>query len=365
MRDTLQHRLQERVKELTALHGTARLLQETGRPLGEVMSAIAALLPAAWQYPEVTEGRITLGGDSWTTPGFAPSPWSQREEFHLLDGTRGSIEVAYREEQPPADEGPFLHEERELIRSLAEILRAHCQHRQDDARVMEANERLEQDVLARTRALRRLASELCLAEERERRTIAEDLHDHLGQGLALVRARLHVLRGDAIFAGHGAEIDELLVLVDQSIRYTRTLTFELSPPVLYELGLPAGLDWLSEQIARKHGLRVHLRSRGSAELPDDVRVLLYKSARELLHNVVRHAEAREVRIRLAMTRFAVGLTVRDDGRGFRADAGEGGFGLFSIRERLHQLGGRMRIDSLPGRGTVVRLRAELPASERP
>jgi signal transduction histidine kinase len=366
MRDSVQHRLQERVKELTALHRAARLLQDTDRPLDALMPEVAALLPPAWQYPEATEGRIALDGRTWATPGFRESPWSQAETFRLRDGTAGAVEVVYTSEQPTLDEGPFLAEERELIRSLADMLRTHCQHRADDAAILAANERLERQVAERTASLRRLASEVCLAEERERRQIAENLHDHLGQGLALIKLRLQRLRGDAVFTGHDSALDELVELSDQAIRYTRGLTFELSPPVLYELGLGAALDWLGEQVGRKHGLKVKVRDRGCAALPDEVKVMLWKSARELLHNVVKHADARRVDIELSGEGGRVALEVADDGRGFdfdraRREAGAG-FGLFSIEERLHQLGGRVTVDTAPGRGTRIRLETTNPGS---
>ena len=368
MPDSVQHRLQERVKELTALHRTARLLQDAARPVDDVLPEVTALLPPAWQYPEITEGRIVCGERTWATPGFREGPWRQHETFRLRDGEDGAVEVVYLEARPEAAEGPFLVEERELIRSLAEMLRAYFQHRRDDAAILAANERLERQVAERTASLRRLAAEVCLAEERERRRIAEDLHDHLGQALALIKIRLQRLRGDAVLGGHGPALDELVALGDQAIRFTRGLTFELSPPVLYELGLGPALEWLGEETARKHGLAVEVRDRSRRPLPDDLKVMLWKSARELLHNVVKHARARRVAIDLRAPDGRVVLEVADDGRGFdpeqaRRDAGER-FGLFSIEERLRQLGGRLELDTAPGRGARVRLTADVPGGDR-
>ena len=368
MPESLQHRLQERVKELTALHRTARLLQDTTSPFDEIVPAVAALLPAAWLHPEVAVGRIRCGDRAWTTPGFRETPWLQTETFRLRDGQTGDVAVAYLEERPAASEGPFLAEERELIRSLAEMLRAWFQHRHDDAQLVAVNESLERQVAERTASLRRLASEVCLAEERERRQIAEDLHDHLGQALALIKIRLLGLRGDAVFGGHGRALEELVALSDQAIRYTRGLTFELSPPVLYELGLGSALEWLGEDTARRHGLRVKVRDKARVALPDDLKVMLWKSVRELLHNVVKHAQARSVEITLTVLDGAVSVRIADDGRGFdpaaaRRDAGAQ-FRLFSIEARLRQLGGHMDLDTAPGRGARVRLTAPIPGSPR-
>jgi signal transduction histidine kinase len=360
---SVQHRLQERVKELTVLHRTARLLHQSERPLPELMTEVVATLPRAWQYPEIAEGRICCGQEVWTTPGYRITPWWQRESFVLRGGERGLVEVVYTERRPDAAEGPFLAEERELIGSLTEMLRASFQHRRDDEAIVAANERLEREVAERTASLRRLTSELCLAEERERRRIAEDLHDHLGQALAILKLRLQRLRGDAVLGGHDDALGELVSLADQAIRYTRGLTFELSPPVLYELGLGPALDWLGEQTQRKHGLRVRVRDRCDRRLPDDLTVVLWKSARELLHNVVKHAGARQVELSLELEDGRLGLSVRDDGCGFdlaaARDLAGDRFGLFSIEERLRQLGGRMLVDTAPGRGTGVRLEVQL------
>ena len=363
MNDSLQHRLQERVKELTALHRTARLLQDAGRDLDQVMPAVVSLLPPAWQYPEHTQARLTWAGRCWSTPGFVDSPWQQRQEFQTRDGAEGVICVAYTVEMPELDEGPFLLEERELIRSLADMLRAHFQHREDDAVIVAANERLERQVAERTARLRRLAREVCLAEERERRRIAEDLHDHLGQALAVMKLRLKNLHGDAMLGGHDRALSELVELSDQAIRYTRGLTFELSPPVLYELGLGPALDWFGERVEAKHGLRVKVTEKGRVPLPDDLKVMLWKCARELVHNVVKHADARRLTIELKHGDGRVDLEVSDDGRGFEPAEVQPGhadhFGLLSIEERLRDYGGGLDIASRPGQGARVRLHAHL------
>lgn len=365
MSDAIRHTLLERVKELTALHQTARLLQDNERPLDEVMPGVVEILPAAWQFPEICEGRIRCGHESWTTPGFFESEWFQEEVFVLRDGEEGAVEIFYTEPRPPAEEGPFLTEERELIRSLAELLRASFQHRRDDASIMAANERLECQVAERTASLRKLASEVCLAEERERRELAEHLHDHLGQALALMKMRLTMLRGDAMFEGHADALNELVSLSDQAIRYTRDLTFELSPPVLYELGLGPALDWLAEQIQKKKpGIKIKVRNHSRLVLPDDIKVMFWKSGRELLHNVIKHSRAANVAISLETNGERILLTVSDDGVGFDVTEarthGRDRFGLFSIEERLYQLGGHMTVKSAPGEGTTVCLEAGIP-----
>ncbi|MBA4371037.1 MAG: histidine kinase, partial [Coriobacteriaceae bacterium] len=114
--DHLRHSLSERVKELTALHRTARLLQDAERPLDELMPEVVALLPGAWQHPAVAAARLCILGREWATPGFRETPWRQRAPFTVRDArddgeADGALEVCYLEPLPAADEGPFLHEE--------------------------------------------------------------------------------------------------------------------------------------------------------------------------------------------------------------------------------------------------------------
>jgi PAS domain S-box-containing protein len=121
-RKRLVHDLQERIKELTAMYRTMEIVQRPG-PVPELLREVAAMLPEAWQYPEVTEARIVFDGREYATPGFRPAEWSQVARFTTYDAYDGFIEVVYLEERPPEHEGPFLAEERNLIDSLASMLR--------------------------------------------------------------------------------------------------------------------------------------------------------------------------------------------------------------------------------------------------
>ncbi len=396
-RDVL-HRLQERIKELTALHKTARILQDSTRPTGDVLAAVARLLPPAWQFPEITGARLSFDAESYSTDRFDPRAQILTARFEVASGERGAIEVSYEQPRPDADEGPFLLEERQLIDSLAEMLRSHFQHRMADQTLEQAHRNLECQVVARTaalqsanraleaevaehrrtrkqvevyqRQLRQLASELCLAEERERRAIAGDLHDHIGQALAFIKLKLLELRSNAAFCGFEQSFDDIFRLLDQTIRSTRDLTFEISPPVLYEFGLASGLEWLCEQFTSKHDVQVRFENRwtaGRTVLGEEIQVTLYKAVGELLTNAVKHASCQHISVVLDDGDGLRYAQVTDDGQGFDAAAamswGEQtvGFGLFSLQERMHHLGGALSISSSPGRGTRARL--VLPSDE--
>src|SRR4029077_20630087 len=126
----LVHHLGDRVKELTALHRAARILQNEEQTITYWLQQFVAALPPAWQYPEITAARIWLGELEFATPNFKPTPWIQRADFSVAEGLQGSIEVVYLEERPAEQEGPFLAEERNLIDSLAEVLKAAIERRQ-------------------------------------------------------------------------------------------------------------------------------------------------------------------------------------------------------------------------------------------
>ena len=208
----------------------------------------------------------------------------------------------------------------------------------------------------RTTQLRALAGELTLSEQRERRRLAKILHDHLQQILVGSKFRLTVLgRGaDEITKQGVKEVEEL---IDESIRISRSLTAELSPPILHEAGLRAGLEWLGKRMADTHALFVELNLDDIGNLPESTSVVLYEAARELLFNAVKHAKVRSACLSLRQVDGALQLSISDEGIGFDPEAlprvGESGtgYGLFGIRERLYLLGGNLEIRSTPGQGS--------------
>lgn len=222
--------------------------------------------------------------------------------------------------------------------------------------------------------LQSLTSELSLSEERERRRIATSLHDRIGQTLAFARLKLGALaqqlHGDSTHLTH-----ELRDLIEQAITDTRSLTVELSPPVLYEIGLVAALEWLARKIEQEHQITTHFEDDGQAKpLDDKFRVVLFQAVRELLVNIVKHAHATAVHLTVRRDGDAIRIVIEDNGVGFDPAALQkrasliSGFGLFNVRERLGYLGGQLKIRSSPGEGTRITLLAPLklevvPSSE--
>ena len=208
--------------------------------------------------------------------------------------------------------------------------------------------------------LQSLASELSLTEERERRRLATVLHDHIAQLLVVAKGKFEKIQESTLYRSLAKPMEEIRRLIEESIRYTRSLVFELSPPILYDLGFEPAMEWLAEHMQQQYGLVVAVEDDGLPKpLDNEARVLLFRAVRELLFNVLKHAQASCVRVCMSRDGDHLRVIVEDDGLGFAPDklsAASGkmeGFGLFSIRERLNYFGGSMEIESTPGEVTRV------------
>jgi len=208
-----------------------------------------------------------------------------------------------------------------------------------------------------------------LAAERERRRIADELHDTTVQQLVLAQ----MLLGLAIEKGLLERLDEVRVLLEDSLEQLRALTMELAPGALQSAGVCAAIEWLSEQLGRRW--RLHIRcslDRAANTLPDAISETLFQGARELMTNVARHARANVCDVAIRLSDEVVELSVEDDGIGIdaRCAAGrrpglDGGFGLFSLRSRAGELGGELSLDRREGGGTRACLRLPLATSQAP
>ena len=217
----------------------------------------------------------------------------------------------------------------------------------------------------------RLARSLMMAEQEERRRISQVLHDDLQQLLYAAQMRLAMIVQDLEAAGQMnllKEIEEARSWLRQCIETTRQMTVDLSPPILKNEGLSDALEWLQPQMERRHGLKMVINAVDNFPITDeDLRTLLFQIVRELLFNVAKHAGVDQVKVDLGDENGHLVIRVVDDGQGFdpkevaERKRQKGGFGLFSVHERLRLVGGRMEIDSQPGRGTRVVIYAPVQA----
>ena len=241
------------------------------------------------------------------------------------------------------------------------------------AALKEAKESLEQRVRERTmelqnlteqlerghQELRKLASELVMSEERERKRVAGVLHDEIAQTLAAARMRLDLLQSIPSDQKDKKTLQEVKNFLVQSIQEVRALMNDLGNPLLFDLGLKSACESLGNRLMEGHSIRISCDIRDEYKhLDPDMKAMLFQVIRELLNNVVKHSQAQNAHVRVDAESGQFRVKVTDDGVGFdsrmlRVPSGESGFGLYSIRERLTAMDGSLNIISAPGTGTVV------------
>ncbi len=355
----LLHHLKERVKELTALHGVVRVLQGSAKPLADIFREIGILIPPAWQYPEVAAARIRFEGLTVATPSFRETAWMQRAPLVTAKGVSGSIEVVYLAQRPEEREGPFLLEERLLIDSLADSVSSFLTRRE-----------AEESLRATHAQLQTLSRQLMQVQERERKQLAHDLHDEIGQAVTAIKMNLQTMQRVADVSAVQETLTDSLGILDKILQRVRDLSLDLRPSLLDDLGLGPAVRWYVERQAQRAGLVAEVAVEHVQQgLEPDLAVACFRIVQESITNILRHAKATTIHVDLRQTDRWLDLCVKDDGVGFsnretlaRA-ASRPSLGLLGMQERAQALGGTIMIESLPGRGTEVRVRIPLRSSE--
>lgn len=207
--------------------------------------------------------------------------------------------------------------------------------------------------------LKNLNYELAIAEEKERRKIAEYLHDSLEQTISIAAIKLSAIARGELPPAVKETLEESSELLREAIGETSELVYDLSPPILYELGLIAAIKWKLEQVERKFGIITVFRSdENLIELNTDIKILLFRMICELLNNAIKHSDADLIKVGIQKNLKNITIMVIDDGKGFDFSQGMnlsdlGGFGLFSINERLDSLQGSLVIESAPSQGVKI------------
>jgi two-component system sensor histidine kinase UhpB len=229
------------------------------------------------------------------------------------------------------------------------------------------------DVLQQHRELlQKMSEQVLAAQEDERKRIARELHDETAQALTTLLIRLKILEKARTEHEMRGQIDELRELTAQTLEAVRKMAVELRPATLDDLGLLAALEAYTESYRSRMPVRVSFTADGFEDrdrrLPPEIELVLYRVVQEALTNVAKHAEARDIHVRLSRGEREVVALVADDGEGFRVEdmmrSRERGLGLFGMQERLALVGGQLVIDSVPGQGTRVHARVPLHVTAR-
>ncbi len=233
------------------------------------------------------------------------------------------------------------------------------------------NQRLLQSVVRSEKRFRTLAKSVWHVQEEERRRLARELHDGIGQTLTALANQLQRILDDARGAGNLGLLHRLadaLEITRGTLHDTRELSRLLRPTLLDDLGLDAALAWLARTLSERTGLAIDLQSGlDERRLHPDVETLVFRITQEALTNVIRHSEARSARIAVECQGHTLILRIEDKGRGFDATQvaapGHVSGGLRGMRDRAELFGGRVELRSAPGEGTVVQLMLALDATD--
>jgi signal transduction histidine kinase len=236
-------------------------------------------------------------------------------------------------------------------------------------RVMAERKQAEEEILASRARLAQLSRQLIATQENERRHLARELHDEIGQILTAVFYNLNALKAarDSITL---SRVDESLAVVDQAIQQVRNLSLDLRPSMLDDHGLAPTIKWYVDRLAQQTGLTIHLTAPPSGvDMLPEVKIACFRVAQEAMTNVVRHARAKQVWIELNQSEEEVRLDIRDDGIGFDVAAARGralrggSVGLLGMQERVELVSGQFVVESRPGRGTTVLVRFDVDKLE--
>ena len=251
-----------------------------------------------------------------------------------------------------ASRPPEILNEQEI--TLATAIGAYVGQAIRNAQQFEDRMLAEKKLIEYQKQLQSLTSKVSLIEENEKRRVASELHDGIGQPLALTKIKLGILNKNLKSEKDRSTIKEILKLIEQTITETRTLTFQLSPPILYELGLTQAIIWLIDEFRKNHNINISFNDDGSDKSFDNsTRYFLFQAVRELLVNIVKHSGSDSADLSMQSDGGKLKIIIKDNGAGFSTLDTENGFGLFNIRERMNQINGSFEVISFPGKGTSV------------
>jgi signal transduction histidine kinase len=345
----LRRSLCERTKELKCIYSISELVDEPHLSLDQILRRLPTIIARAWQHPQICKVRIAVWGRDYTSPKFRVTKWKQSADVKCKGEVVGRIEVCYKKRLPKMGEVPFLEEERHLLNVIAE-------------RVGKIMERAvaESALRGSIEQLRSLSTHLQYVREQERARIAHELHDELGQALTALKIDLACLRKK--LPSTNFEIDRRVQLmrqvIDDTIHSTQRICAELRPAMLDDLGLVPAILWQSREFRERTGIKCLVSIKpDNIEPSDEQSTALFRIFQEALTNVCRHANASDVRVDLCRYKSRLSLTIRDNGKGIsRAKVHDpASFGLFGIRERVRQLGGRFSIRGRSGKGTILKV----------
>lgn len=268
---------------------------------------------------------------------------------NLLLDEKTEKPIIYRIKKKENDEYIWFESVRQLIKDKGEIIGVVSSNR-------DITERIASDKALKNhrKSLRNLTSEILLVEETQRKEIAANIHDHLSQSLVIAKMKLQDLRAQNSLDAHLSDIDFIISHISEALENSRKITYDLCPPVLYQLGIVDTMHWFSDKIKESYKIDVRFTTnKESIELNDKELIFIYRCIQELVTNSIKHAHASLISIDFKLIDKGLHIKVSDNGIGFNVNTTQNnkilnsGFGLFTLKERVHNLNGTVNIISKP------------------
>ena len=286
-----------------------------------------------------------------------------KKDVHSGTGSKYPRQTGSRASEFGGEEDPKKSSIEERIEELQKVNKV---LREEIAERLKAEEALLKTVKEKERQIRSMVFHHTVSEERSRQRFSSYLHSNICQSLGIAKMKLDGLVKTISSTNYKASLEEVIKIIQSAITDVRSVIADLSPAVLHELGLEAGLEWLSGQFREQNDIPCTFENDYSSKpIKEEASILLFYCVRDLLTNVANHARARSVKIRALRKNDDLRIVVEDDGVGFTLSENdlppqeEGKFGLFGIQERMSSIGGSMEIVSAKGIGARVTLTAPL------
>ncbi len=342
----LLNSLRERVKELTAMYGVAKLVSAS-QDMRDVLDKVDSYIIPGMQFPEITQVKVNFQGETFVSETFAETSWKLSEKITLNGKQRGNLDVFYTQFPSSMNGDPFLKEEHDMVAGLAHLLSVAGERLQAEEKIIQSREQL-----------RNLYHRLELVREEERTRMSREIHDELAQVLSAVKLEISLL--DKKLVKTDSELcrytQMMLNLIDTTIQAGKKLVRDLRPPILDDLGLLEAIEWQAKEFEARTGVKCELKFDNKHFILDkDRSTTLFRIFQETLTNIGRHAKADKVSIRLSDREGRITLQVRDNGIGMNPKqiSSMESLGLLGMRERALVWGGKVDIEGEANKGTLV------------
>ncbi|MCK5706817.1 MAG: sensor histidine kinase [Candidatus Aureabacteria bacterium] len=351
--------LDERVKELNCFYGLSKLEEQPEITLEGIFSGMVKLIPPALQHPDITCTIIIFEGKEFKTKNCKKSRWKLKTNIKLFGKNAGTVEVRYLKKMPDTDTGPFLKEETALIKAVAKRL-GRIAERKKTAEELKKHQRL---LEISERNLKAFSQNILHLREEEKKKLAVDLHDELGSSMVRLNSHLTITEEevkDRNLKKAFKSIKDTKNTLKSVIENLKKIVSGLRPPALDIIGITGTLKQYFSIIAKQEKFNWNFKADlKHKKLNDDISIVLYRVAQEALNNIIKHSDAKNVKIDLCLEANDIKFRIYDDGKGFDTlenilqKAGILKMGIRGMIERVESLGGVFSITSKSGKGTKI------------